>query len=105
MLDGEQRWPGEVLSWYRTTEGWRAVVRFTAWSVQGWPMTYEQGLPASALEPPLTPGHETTPRTTGVRRGVVRWTLLPRTPGGEEVLPHVEPCLDAAVHGCLLTGT
>lgn len=51
MLDGEQRWSGEVLGWYGGSDGWHGVVRFTKWTSQGWPMTYKHASPPSALEP------------------------------------------------------
>ena len=51
VVDGDDRWSGTVLHWYRTDQGWTAVVRFTKWTPDGWPMQYEHPLPADCLEP------------------------------------------------------
>lgn len=51
VIDGEQRWKGNVLAWRRDdASGWIGLVRFTVWTPEGWPMTYEHTVPAERLE-------------------------------------------------------
>jgi hypothetical protein len=62
VIDGADRRSGQVLARYREADSWRAVVRYTRWTSEGWPMTHELALPASCLLPraTLTP-HAATP--------------------------------------------
>ncbi len=51
VLDGDDRWPGTVLDWHRSPEGWRGLVRFSRRMPEGHSLTFEHWLPAGELEP------------------------------------------------------
>jgi len=50
-VDGEERWPGQVLARQRSAGGWLGLVRFSRMTADGWPLTYEHWLDAADLEP------------------------------------------------------
>lgn len=51
VIDGDHRWPGNVLAWRRDDAGaWIGLVRFTVRGDLG-PMTYEHTVPAERLTP------------------------------------------------------
>ena len=50
VLEGADRWPGTVLAWRRSEDGWRALVRFARTTTEGYPLNYEHWWPSSALE-------------------------------------------------------
>jgi hypothetical protein len=51
VADGEELWPGSVLSWRRDGETWRALVRYLRPMPEGYRLAYEHWLPGEVLTP------------------------------------------------------
>ncbi len=51
VVDGDDRWPGTVLAWWRTPAGWRGLVRYRAPHPSGHVLNFERALPAAVIEP------------------------------------------------------